>query len=134
MGHLINIVDVLPTTSYLATQYWDRPRNFITRRVYYEDGKVKAYNGKEWWLVCEFSQEQIKKAKALIWDSRLASAKDLKNAHIYDTASLSFAWNLGEETGMITNWCYPAVNHPIMEQLESALDELENETILKNEV
>ena len=133
MGYLTNITDVLPNASYLATRYLDRSRNFITRRVYYENGMVKAFNGQDWWLVCEFTQKQIKRAKTLILDSGLIRAKDLKNEHVFDAAPLSFAYSLEGEIGMITNWCYPAADHPVLELLEKGLNVLENEIVIKNE-
>ena len=113
----------LPEGSYLASLYQDKRRNFETRRVYYEDGRVEAFDGKEWWTVCRFSNDQVTQAKTLAVE--LTKAQDLRSEGIYDTASLTYAWRVNDTTGQVTNWAYPAKRHPIIKALETSLNELE---------
>lgn len=121
------MAELLPSGSYLASHYDDRRRQFETRRVYFEDGRVEAYDGQEWWAVCRFSTDQVAQAKAVVRASGLLTATDLTAAGIHDTAALTYAWNLDGQQGSVTNWAYPARTHPAFETLEQQLDELEGE-------
>ena len=121
----INIHDILPADAFLATRYFDQPRNFITRRIYYNDGYVRAFDGNEWWTVCHLSGNEIKSAIIAIKKSGLMSAKDLVVENCYDTALLTFAWCIDKQKGMVTNFSYPAVEHPPIEKLEEELDKIE---------
>lgn len=121
------MAEILPQDSYLASRYQDRRRRLETRRVYYEDGRVEAYDGQEWWTVCRFSAAQIIQAKEAIQASGLPTAADLTDEQVYDAASLTYAWRFGEQTGQVTNWAYPARAHPAFKALEAQLDTLEAE-------
>jgi len=123
---------VVPEGSYLASTYRDSRRDFETRRVYYEDGRVEAFDGQEWWTVCHFSQDQINQTKEAIRQSGLLSASDLGAEGIHDTASLTYAWRLDKAEGQVTNWAYPARSHPNIKALETTLDDLENQASQKN--
>jgi hypothetical protein len=112
---------------YLASHYQDKRRGFETWRVYYDDGRVEAYDGQAWWTVCRFSESQIDQAKAAIQASGLLSASDLTAANIHDTASLTYTWRWAGQSGSVTNWAYPARTHPVFETLEAQLDSLEAE-------
>lgn len=118
---------ILPEGSYLASHYQDKRRQFETRRVYYEDGRVEAYDGREWWTVCRFSRAQVSRAKEAIRVAGLLTASDLKAEGIHDTASLTYAWRLDGQSGSVTNWAYPARTHPVFDLLEEQLDLLEVE-------
>lgn len=117
--------NILPDHAYLATQYLDRQGGVETRRVYYDDGLVEAFDGKEWWTVCRFSPEQVQAAKDAVLVSGLPAAKDLSEHNIHDTAELRFSWRIGTEGGVVTNYAYPAIDHPVFNQLELELDKLE---------
>jgi hypothetical protein len=119
------ISDILPEGSYLATRYYDGKRQLETRRVYYEDGRVEAFDGNEWWSVCRFSGEQIAQAKAAVQASGLLSAEDLNADGVYDSAAYTYAWRFDEQQGMVTNWAYPAQTIPAFETLTEQLDALE---------
>lgn len=121
------MADILPQGSYLASRYHDRRRHLETRRVYYEDGRVEAYDGQEWWTVCRFSEAQVAQAKAAIQASGLLTASDLTADGVHDAASLTYAWCLESEVGQVTNWAYPARTHPAFAALEAQLDTLEEE-------
>jgi len=118
---------MLPAGSYLASHYQDKRRKLETRRVYYEDGRVEAYDGREWWTVCRFSEAQVAQAKEVIRASGLLTATDLTAKGTYDTAALTYAWRLDQETGQVTNWAYPARSQPAFTALEEQLDDLEAE-------
>ncbi len=117
--------EVLPSGSYLASRYHDRRRRLQTGRVYYEDGRVEAFDGRRWWIVCRFSPEQVTEAKAAVRESGLLAAHDLTAQGVFDTAALTYAWNLDSERGSVTNWAYPARQHPAFVALEKRLRALE---------
>lgn len=121
------MAELLPQNSYLASHYRDQRRKFETRRVYYEDGRVEAFDGQEWWTVCRFSAAQVAQAKEAIRASGLLSAVDLTAEGIHDTAALTYAWNLDGKQASVTNWAYPARSHPAFEALEQRLNVLEDE-------
>jgi hypothetical protein len=116
-----------PEDAYLASHYQDQRRQFETQRVYYEDGRVEAFDGREWWRVCQFSAAQVAQAKAAIQASGLLSASDVTAEDVYDTAVLTYAWRLEGQHGAVTNWAYPARSHPAFTELEEQLDRLEAE-------
>jgi hypothetical protein len=117
--------ELLPPGSYLASRYLDRRRRFQTRRVYYEDGRVEAFDGRRWWTVCRFSPDQVTQAKVAVRESGLLAAQDLTAEGVFDTAMLTYAWNLEGERGSITNRAYPARQHPAFMALEERLRALE---------
>lgn len=118
---------ILPAGSYLASYYQDKRRQLETRRVYYEDGRVEAYDGREWWTVCHFSEAQMAQAKAAIRASGLLMASDMTAKGTHDTAALTYAWQLDKQTGQVTNWAYPARSHSAFTALGAQLDTLEEE-------
>ena len=120
------MISLLPEGSYLASFYRDGRRNFETRRVYYEDGRVAAFDGTEWWTVCHFSEAQVAQAKEAIRTGDLMTASDLEAGGVHDTARLTYAWRVDNEEGQVTNWAYPARRHPAITGLEANLDDLES--------
>lgn len=133
MEHRIDIKEILPADAYLATKYFDPHRDFTTLRVYYENGLVEAFDGKEWWTVCWLTSSQTEMAKQAIIKSGLTTANDLVDADVYDAAMLTFAWRINSEVSSVTNWAYPAVDHPAFEKLEAALEKLEKSGISNQE-
>ena len=113
-----------PAGAYFATHYRDRRRDIETRRVYYDDGRVEAFDGHEWWRVCQLSPEQVRQAKEAIRASGLASAQDLRAEGVYDTAALTYEWWLDGASGRVTNYAYPARQHPAFEKVDERLDAL----------
>jgi len=116
--------DALPSGAYFATHYQDRRRGVETRRVYYDDGRVEAFDGREWWRVCTFSPEQVRQAKDALRTSGLREADDLSADGVYDTAALTYRWSVDGTQGSATNYAYPARKHPAFEQVDERLDAL----------
>jgi hypothetical protein len=121
----ITIADILPADAFFATRYVDGQRNFVTRRIYYNNGNVEAWDGKEWWTVCKLTPQKINKAMEAITMSGIMTAEDLSDASIYDTAVLTYCWRVQGNVGMVSNWIYPAREHPVFEILDQELDKLE---------
>lgn len=113
-----------PEGAYFATRYRDSRRGLETRRVYYDDGRVEAFDGKEWWRVCELTAEQVRRAQEAVRASGLRDADDLSAAGVHDAATLTYAWALDGKRGQVTNHAYPARQHPAMSALDAALDPL----------
>lgn len=118
---------MLPEGSYLASLFRDPHRQRETRRVFYEDGRVMAFDGTEWWPVCTFTPEQVERAKEAIRSSGLTEAQDLRDDQAFDVAQVTYAWRLDDEHGEVTNWAYPARQHPVFDALDQQLDALETE-------
>lgn len=113
--------------SYLARDYADPRMGQHTRRLYHLDGRVAAFDGREWWTVCTFTPEQVEQAKAAIRASGLLAAGDLPAPRgLYDTADLTYTWRLDGREGRITNHAYPALVHPAFAALEARLNALED--------
>ena len=119
--------NILPADAYLATCYQDPRNGVLTRRVYYENGQVEAFDGNEWWTVCRFSPAQISQARQAIINSGLTNAKDLYDEEVYDPAVLTYAWRLNKQEGEVKNFAYPAREHPAFEKLEAVLEKLTGE-------
>jgi len=122
----------LPDGSYLASLFRDPHREREVRRVYYEDGRVMAFDGTQWWQVCTFTPEQVGRAKEAVRRSGLPEAQDISDEQAFDVAQVTYAWQLGDESGQVTsgqvtNWAYPARQHPVFEALDEQLDVLETE-------
>ena len=118
---------MLPEGSYLASLFRDPHRQREVRRVFHEDGRVMAFDGEEWWQVCTFTPEQVERAKEAVRSSGLPEAEDVRVEQAYDVAQVTYAWKLGDESGEVTNWAYPARQHPVFEALDERLDALETE-------
>ena len=112
----------VPAGAYFATHYNDARSHVETRRVYYDDGRVEAFDGKEWWTVCRLSEAQVDAAKQAVRDSGLTQAADLTAGQIKDTARLTYAWRIEKETGSVTNYAYPAKKHPAMSAFDRVID------------
>jgi hypothetical protein len=116
-----------PEGSYLASRYRDSRRGLETRRLYHEDGRVDAFDGREWWTVCHFSPDQVGRAKDAIRESGLLTASDMTAEGFHDTATLTYSWQLDGQHGSVTNRAYPARDHPAFVALEERLNALEDE-------
>ncbi len=123
------IAEQPPRDSYLASHYVDRRRRLETRRVYYDDGRVEAFDGREWWQVCRFSPDQVERARQAVRASGLPGAEDLPAGKAHDTAALTYSWSLDGQAGSVTNGAYPAREHAAFRALEERLDALEAEAL-----
>jgi hypothetical protein len=119
--------DALPGGAYLASRFRDPHRQREVRRVFHEDGRVTAFDGSEWWTVCTFTPDQVARAKEAVRSSGLTDAQDLADEDAHDVAAVTYAWRLDGESGAVTNWAYPARQHPVFEALDERLDALEAE-------
>jgi hypothetical protein len=117
----------LPAGSYHASHYYDPQERRDVWRVFYEDGRVEAFDGDEWWTVCTFMPDQVARAKEAIRTSGLPEASDLHADDVHDAARLTYAWRLGGETGSVTNSAYPAETIAEFDALDEQLDALEAE-------
>lgn len=120
-------MNTTPKNSYLSSRYYDPKRRLEVLRVFYEDGRVKAFDGREWWTVCRFTEKQVERAKTAVRNSGLFTASDLKRDGIHDTALVTYYWNIDNASGRVTNWIYPAERHPVFIHLDEKLDALEAE-------
>ena len=120
---------ILPAESYLASRYHDKHRGLTTRRIYFNDGRVEAYDGETWWLVCTLNAVQIERLKSAILDLDQDGLDDLVVAarKLHDTAELTYAWALPGYEHQFTNAYYPAHMHPAMVQLEETIFQVEDE-------
>lgn len=125
--------DGMPESAYLAWHYYDWRTKAESWYVYYEDGRIEAHDGRTWWSVCQFSPEQVAAAKAAIQSSGLIGAEDWRDPAAYDTARVTYHWRLDDQSGEVTNWAYPASEHPAVEALESIIEPLEEEAGCENE-
>jgi hypothetical protein len=118
--------DDLPEDGYLATHYCDSRTSVETRRVYYEDGRVEAFDGKEWWPVARLAGPQIEAVKQAVRESGIMQASDLNEPGVRDTAELTYAWQIAGQAGSVTNYAYPAKKHPTMTALDRVVDPIVN--------
>ncbi len=114
----------LPAGSYLASHYRDR-RGYESWRVYYLDGRVDAFDGREWWTVCRFDRAQIEAAQQAVRASGLLTAADMPKGKVHDAARLSWYWELDGRKGSVTNYAYPAHDHPAFLALDERLEKIE---------
>lgn len=114
--------------AYLTREYVDPAGGRQTRRVWTDDGRVAAFDGREWWTVCTLTAAQVARAKAAIRAAGLPTAADLAApSDLHDAADLTYRWRLDGRTGAVTNHAYPALIHPNFVALEECLNTLEDE-------
>jgi hypothetical protein len=117
--------EILPAGAFFATQYYDSHRRTLASDIYYEDGRVEAFDGTERTLITQLSGAQIKRLKQQIRSSGLLEADDLEAGGAYDTADYTYAWRLGGQAGQVTNHAYPARTTPAFTAIETLLAEIE---------
>ena len=117
---------ILPERAYLATWYQDLRTGINTRRVYWDDGRVEAFDGENWRAVCHLTDEQVDYARKAIAQCGLLSLQNLEaRPGIFDTALMVYAWRIGGATGSFANHLYPAVLPEETENLEHTLYDME---------
>jgi hypothetical protein len=112
----------IPAGAFLATHYHDARSRVETRRIYHDNGKVEAFDGKEWWTVAQLKAPQVAAVKKAIQESGMMDANDLHANDIKDTAVLTYAWHIAGKSGSISNYAYPAKKHPAMTALDRIVD------------
>lgn len=120
--------DPLPTGAFLSIHYLDRPRDFHTWRVYYEDGRVDIFDGKAWWQPRRLTADQVAQVKQALRDCGLLTASDLSGEGIHDAAPITWHWRVEDRRGKLVNAAYPAKTHPAMECAMTLLLDLEDQT------
>ena len=110
---------------YLSTKYTDSHRRLTTERVYYNDGRVRVFDGKEWKLAHCLTQEQVQQLQDAIERCGVMTGEDIPKGDAYDTAVLRWRWNINGKTGELVNYAYHAFKHPAMDCVYAALREIE---------
>lgn len=110
---------------YLSTKYTDSHRRLTTERVYYNDGRVRVFDGKEWKLAHCLTQDQVQQLQDAIERCGVMTGEDIPKGDAYDTAVLRWRWNINGKTGELVNYAYPAFKHPAMDCVYAALREIE---------
>ena len=115
-----------PSTGYLSIQYEDPPRGFVTWRVYEHDGRVRVFDGSEWFVPCTFTPADVARAHRALDDCGVTTATDIAPpADLDDAARVTWRWNLGRRRGTLVNRAHPAQDHPAMDCAMDVLLDLE---------
>ncbi len=114
---------------YLHTRYHDSFRSLTTERIYYTDGRVRVYDGKNWKLAHCLSSEQIEQLQAAIVSCGITTGADIAKGDAHDTAVLTWRWNLNGNSGELVNRAYPAFKHPAMDCAYEILNQIEKQAI-----
>lgn len=110
---------------YFSTKYVDSHRKLTTERVYYTDGRVRVYDGKEWKIVHCLSPDQVQQLQFAIESCGVMTGEDIPKGDAYDTAVLRWRWNINGNSGELVNYAYPAFKHPAMDCGYEKLREIE---------
>ena len=112
--------------AYLSIRYEDRPRAFVTWRVYDDDGRVRVFDGHEWYVPCTFSPDEVARAQRALDDCGVTSAADIEAPpDLHDAARVTWRWRVGGRSGSLVNDAHPARDHPAMDCAMDVLLELE---------
>ena len=112
---------------YLHTRYRDSFRNLTTERIYYADGRVRVYDGKQWKLAHCLSSEQVQRLQDAIVSCGITTGEDIAKGDARDTAVLTWRWNIRGESGELVNRAYPAFKHPAMDCAYEILNQIEKQ-------
>jgi hypothetical protein len=112
---------------YLHTRYHDGFRKLTTERIYYIDGRVRVYTGKEWRLAHWLSAAQIQHLQETLIHCGVTTGENIQNGDAHDTATLSWRWKLNGQSGELVNYAYPAFKHPAMDCAYLVLNDLEKQ-------
>ena len=110
---------------YLSTKYVDSRRKLTTERIYYNDGRVRVYDGKEWKLAHCLTPEQVQQLQSAVESCGVMTGEDIPKGDAYDTAVLRWRWNVRGKSGELVNYAYPAFKHPAMDCGYEILREIE---------
>jgi hypothetical protein len=116
-----------PSEGYLSIQYEDPSRRLVTWRVYENDGRVRVFDGDEWFVACTYSPADIARAQQALIDCGVTTARDI-TAHpaLPDTARVTWRWDFGGRRGRLVNRAFPAQTHQAMDCAMDVLLELED--------
>ena len=104
------------SAAYLSIQYEDPPRGFVTWRVYEHDGRVRIFDGREWYVPCTFGRDEVARAQRALDDCGVTSAADVDTPpDLHDPARVTWRWSVGGRTGSLVNRAHPAEGHPAMD-------------------
>ena len=114
------------SAAYLSIRYEDPPRGLVTWRVYERDGRVRVFDGEEWYVACSFTRADIARAQRALDDCGVTSAADIEAPpDLYDPARVTWRWSIGGRTGSLVNRAHPAEGHPAMDCAMDVLLDLE---------
>ncbi|HMN98028.1 MAG TPA: hypothetical protein PKD59_01305 [Miltoncostaeaceae bacterium] len=112
--------------AYLSIRYEDPPRRLVTWRVYERDGRVRVFDGEEWYVACTLDPDGMARAQRALDDCGVTSAADLEAPpHLHDPARVTWRWSIGGRTGSLVNRAHPAVGHPAMDCAMDVLLDIE---------
>jgi hypothetical protein len=102
--------------AYLSVEYEDPPRGFVTWRVYERDGRVRVFDGHEWYVPCTFGPDDVARAERALDDCGVTSAEDIEAPpELHDPGRVTWRWSLGPRSGALVNRAHPARDHPAMD-------------------
>jgi hypothetical protein len=114
------------SAAYLSIRYEDPPRGVVTWRVYEHDGRVRVFDGKEWYVPCSFTRADVARAQRALDDCGVTSAADIEAPpDLHDPARVTWRWSMGGRTGSLVNRAHPAEGHPAMDCAMDVLLDLE---------
>jgi hypothetical protein len=114
------------TRAWLSIQYEDPPRGFVTWRVYEHDGRVRVFDGSEWYVPCTFTPADLARAQRALDECGVTEAKDVAAPpDLQDAARVTWRWDLGDRRGTLVNHAHPAEDHPAMDCAMDVLLDLE---------
>ena len=88
------------SAAYLSIRYEDPPRRLVTWRVYERDGRVRVFDGEEWYVPCSFSPDDVARAQRALDDCGVTSAADIETPpDLHDPARVTWRWSIGGRTG-----------------------------------
>jgi hypothetical protein len=115
-----------PGEGYLSIQYEDPPRGLVTWRVYERDGRVRVFDGGEWYVPCTFTSDEIERARRALVDCGVTTAADIPAPDdLQDAARVTWRWDLDGRGGTLVNRAHPAESHPAMDCAMDVLLDLE---------
>lgn len=115
-----------PSAGYLSIRYEDPPRRFTTWRVYEHDGRVRVFDGSEWYVPCTFTPADVARAQRALVDCGVTTAADIEAPpDLHDPARVTWRWSLGGRSGTLVNRAHPARSHPAMDCAMDVLLDLE---------
>lgn len=114
------------SAAYLSIRYEDPPRGFVTWRVYEDDGRVRVFDGHEWYVPCTFTPDEVARAQRALDDCGVTSAADVgAPPGLHDPARVTWRWRVGSRSGTLVNAAHPARDHPAMDCAMDVLLDIE---------
>lgn len=112
--------------AYLSIRYDDPPRRLVTWRVYERDGRVRVFDGTEWYEPCRFDPDDVAHAQRALEDCGVTTAADIEAPpDLHDPGRVTWRWSIDGRTGSLVNRAHPAEAHPAMDCAMDVLLDLE---------